>query len=300
MAFPRTTNHEPQSIIGVMSLPDRPVFLTRRVAFSSGHRYWRAGLSPEENEKLFGGLASPYNHGHNYLLDVTISGHPDADIGMVVNIKSLDSLLQDAIVVRFDQKSINDEIPELEDISPTIENLLAHFRNMLAETGWLTLDGKKVRLAALRLEEHPQLWGEWNEESMKLSLTRSYEFAASHRLQAPTLSDAENAALFGKCNNPAGHGHNYVVEVTVTGTPDPVTGMMVDLVALDRAVDELVVNRYDHKNLDVDVPEFEGRTSTTEALTVEIFDRLNGNIPAALAAVRLYETGRSSFEVRAG
>ena len=283
-----------------MPIADRHVYLTRRVAFSSGHRYWRAGLSPEANQKLFGELASPYNHGHNYLLDVTISGHQDRDIGMVVNIKSLDALLREVVVARFDQKSINDQVPELQDISPTIENLILHFRSVLAKTGWLVLDGKTVRLEALRLEEHPRLWGEWNEESMKLSLTRTYEFAASHRLQAPTLSDAENEALFGKCNNPAGHGHNYIVDVTVTGTPDAVTGMMVDLMALDRAVDKLVVERYDHKNLDVDLPEFQGKVSTTEALTVEIFDRLNGNIPATLAAVRLYETGRSSFEVRAG
>src|ERR1022692_1554286 len=251
-----------------MPIADRHVYLTRRVAFSSGHRYWRAGLSPEANQKLFGELASPYNHGHNYLLDVTISGHQDRDIGMVVNIKSLDALLREVVVARFDQKSINDQVPELQDISPTIENLILHFRSVLAKTGWLVLDGKTVRLEALRLEEHPRLWGEWNEESMKLSLPRPYEFAASHRLQAPTLSDAENEALFGKCNNPAGHGHNYIVDVTVTGTPDAVTGMMVDLMALDRAVDKLVVERYDHKNLDVDLPEFQGKVSTTEALTV--------------------------------
>ena len=217
-----------------MPLADRCVLLTRRAAFSSGHRYWRSGLSAEENRNLFGAYASPYNHGHNYFLDVTISGQPEGDTGMVVNIKTLDAELQKLVVSRFDQRSINDEIAELEDIPPTVENLLEHFRRTLAPTGWLTLDGKQVRLAELRLEEQPHFWGKWNEESMKLTLTRSYEFAASHRLQAPSLTNAENAALFGKCNNPAGHGHNYVVEVTVSGTPNPATGMMVDLAELDR------------------------------------------------------------------
>ena len=282
-----------------MATSARPVYLTRRVSFSSGHRYWRAGLTDDENKTLFGGLASKYNHGHNYFLDVTVSGIQEAKTSMVVNIKSLDALLQEAVVSRFDQKSINDEIPEMEDIPPTIENLLAHFRLTLANTGWLTLDGKQLRLEALRLEEHPQLWGDWNEESMKLSLTRSYEFAASHRLQVPGFTEEQNTELFGKCNNPAGHGHNYLVEVTVSGPVDPLTGMMVDLAALDTSINELVVDRYDHKNLDVDLPEFKGKVSTSEALAVEIFERLQGKIPATLKAVRLFETGRSSFEVRA-
>jgi 6-pyruvoyltetrahydropterin/6-carboxytetrahydropterin synthase len=282
-----------------MPSADRPVFLTRRASFSSGHRYWRSGVSAEDNRKLFGDLASQFNHGHNYVLDVTISGHQEPDTAMVVNIKSLDALLQHEVVSRFDQKSINDEIPEMEDIPPTIENLLMHFRQTLAPTGWLTLDGKRLRLEGLHLEEQPQLWGDWNEESMKLTLTRSYEFAASHRLQVPGLTDKENTELFGKCNNPAGHGHNYLVEVTVSGSVDQKTGMMVDLEALDKAINELVVDRYDHKNLDVDLPEFKGKVSTSEALAVEIFDRLDGNLPATLTAVRLFETGRSSFEVRA-
>lgn len=277
---------------------DLPVYLTRKVSFSSGHRYWKADLSADENRQIFGNLASPHNHGHNYTLDVTISGHPEADTAMVVNIKSLDDRLQHVVVARFDQKSINDEIPEMEDTPPTVENLLLHFRHALAKEGWMELDGKRLHLDALRLEELPDLWGEWNEESMKLTLTRSYEFAASHRLHAPSLSDAENATLFSKCNNPAGHGHNYVVEVTVGGHPDPVTGMLVDLAALDRVVQETVLDRYDHKNLDVDLPEFQGKVSTTEALTQEIFSRLVAAVPAKLTAVKVYETARSSFEVR--
>lgn len=278
----------------------RNVRLTRRVAFSSGHRYWKSEVDAEENRRLFGKWASPFNHGHNYFLDVTIGGQPDEATGMVVNIKSLDALLQASVVARFDQKSINDELPELEGETPTLENLIMFFRRSLAETGWMELDNTRVHLEALRLEEGPNLWANWDEESMKLTLTRSYEFCASHRLHAPTLSDADNAALFGKCNHAAGHGHNYTVEVTIAGTPDPATGMMVDLMAMDAAVDEHVVERYDHKNLDIDLPEFKGRVSTTESLSLAIFDRLKDSLPAKLVAVRVYETARSSFEVRAG
>lgn len=281
-----------------MSVAARTVLLTRRVAFASGHRYWKAGIEADENRRIYGHWASPYNHGHNYLLDVTIAGRADETDGMVVNIKTLDARLQHEVVARFDQKSINDEIAELEDVTPTLENLVMHFRRSLADTGWMELDGRRVHLVGLRLEESPTMWANWNEESMKLTLTRSYEFCASHRLHAPALSDSENAELYGKCNHPAGHGHNYTVEVSVAGKPDPVTGMMVDLEELDKTVDAEVVERYDHKNLDVDLPEFHGRVSTTEALTTAIFERLAPKLPG-LTGVKVWETGRSSFEVRA-
>src|SRR5207244_4052673 len=102
------------------------------------------------------------------------------------------------------------------------------------------------------------LWADYFEKNGDwiMTLTRTYEFAASHRLHVPTLTDEQNVELFGKCNNPAGHGHNYVLEVTVQGEPDPRTGMMADLETLDRIVEELVVDRYDHKHLNVDIPEF--------------------------------------------
>jgi 6-pyruvoyltetrahydropterin/6-carboxytetrahydropterin synthase len=113
------------------------------------------------------------------------------------------------------------------------------------------------------------------------------------------LTDAENVELFGKCNNPAGHGHNYVLEVTVQGDPDARTGMMVDLEELDAQVNELVVDRYDHKNLNVDLPEFDGRPTTSEAVVAQIFDVLRDRLPARLVRVRLQETARNIFEVTA-
>lgn len=131
------------------------------------------------------------------------------------------------------------------------------------------------------------------------TLTRIYEFAAAHRLDAPSLSPAENIALFGKCNNPAGHGHNYLLEVTVQGVPDPQTGMLVDIEALDRTVHELVVDRYDHKNLNSDIPEFTNMNTTSEIVTQTIFSRLAGQVPAKLHRVRLHETARNIFEVNA-
>jgi 6-pyruvoyltetrahydropterin/6-carboxytetrahydropterin synthase len=263
--------------------------LTRRVAFSSGHRYWLPSLTPEENKELFGRWASPYNHGHNYILDVTTEGEVNPDNGMVVNIKVIDEILQRNIVQQFDQRSINDEIPHFQTTPASLENIALYIWSQLQDLP------EEAPLKKIRLEEMPTLWLELDEQQM--TLTRTYEFAASHRLYNPALPDAENDDLFGKCANPAGHGHNYILEVTVTGKPDPKTGFITDLEQLDAQVNELVVDRYDHKNFNVDLPEFQGRMTTSEVIAQEIWDRLEGNLPATLKRVRLHETARNIFEV---
>lgn len=269
--------------------------LIRQVRFSSGHRFWLEHLSAEQNQALFGPIASPYNHGHNYVLWVSASGTLDERTGMVVNIKTIDDELQSRVVQRLNMKSLNDEVPELTGKAPCLENLLEFFWADLSAPGALP---PEVRLTALRLEEMPTLWAEKTLSQMTLS--RSYEFAASHRLHAPALSDEENRRLFGKCNNPNGHGHNYVVEVSLTGDPDPQTGMILDLASMDASVERLILDRYDHKNLDLDCPEFAGRATTSEVLAAEIFRRLKEEFGSKLASIKLYETPRSAFEVRAG
>ncbi|MCH8978332.1 MAG: 6-carboxytetrahydropterin synthase [Armatimonadetes bacterium] len=270
------------------------VDLTRRVSFSSGHRFWFEALSAEQNRELFGKWASPYNHGHNYVLDVTARGALEARTGMVVNIKEIDDVLQDKVVKRFGQKSINDEIDGFADRTPCLENLLLYFRDELRE-----LPGG-TELVALRLEEFPGFYGEWTVEGDQVTITRSYEFAASHRLHDEALSDEENVRIFGKCNNPNGHGHNYVLEVTVSGDPDPTTGFITDMAGIDEAVTEHVLDRYDHKHLNTDVPELVGKNPTSEVVTLEIFKLLDGKLPGTLERVRIGETPRSSFVVTRG
>jgi 6-pyruvoyltetrahydropterin/6-carboxytetrahydropterin synthase len=265
----------------------------RRVGFSSGHRYWLTSLTEEGNRRRFGAWASPFNHGHNYRLDVTVEGEVDPRTGMVVNIKRIDDVLKARILAEFDGRSINDEIAWFAAEPSTTENILRYIRLRLEEPGALP---EAVRLVALRLEEMPTLWSEWDRETDTMTLTRVYEFAASHRLHAPALSEEENLRLFGKCNNPAGHGHNYVLEVTVAGEPDPTTGMLADLGEIDGVVNREVVDRYDHRNLNEDIPEFRDRPTTSEIVAREIFDRLKPGLPN-LARVRLHETARNVFEV---
>jgi len=131
---------------------------------------------------------------------------------------------------------------------------------------------------------------------MKVHLTRRYLFSASHRLHCDGLSESGNQATYGKCNNPHGHGHNYALEVTVSGQVNPQTGMVCNLVDLDGAVQREVLDRFDHVNLNAR-QEFVATVPTTENLIEVIFNILKQTFTAAhLEKVRLEETMMNSFE----
>ncbi len=153
---------------------------------------------------------------------------------------------------------------------------------------------------------------------MKAYLTRRYRFSAGHRLHNDELSAEENLHLFGKCNNPYGHGHNYFLEVTVGGSVDPTTGMICDLGRLDETVEREVLARFDHENLNT-LEDFRGQVPSSELLAQRIFDLLErsfdrislgtdrrqpaGGGPgggARLEKVRVEETSQNSFEYAGG
>jgi 6-pyruvoyltetrahydropterin/6-carboxytetrahydropterin synthase len=133
-------------------------------------------------------------------------------------------------------------------------------------------------------------------QTLKLSLTRRYRFAASHRLHRPNFSESENTRIYGKCSNPYGHGHNYSLEVTVTGAVDPATGMVANLGELDPFVEREVVEAFDHKYLNEEVAEFAEQVPTAENICREIYRRLKSFGAARLERVRLEETSKNSFE----
>src|SRR5580700_2442566 len=132
--------------------------------------------------------------------------------------------------------------------------------------------------------------------TVKIELGRRYHFAASHRLHSAALSEEENGRIYGKCNNPFGHGHNYVVEVLVSGKIDPATGMIANLADLDGFVQREILDPFDHKSLNEDVAAFRGTVPTTENLCMEIFRRLKPFPNAQLERVRVQETSNNSFE----
>ena len=148
---------------------------------------------------------------------------------------------------------------------------------------------------------------------MMVCLTRRYRISAAHRLHNPALTDEENARLYGKCNNPRGHGHDYALEVTVCGKVNPATGMVIDLGQLDQVVQREVLDRFDHKHLNLDVEDFRTRVPTTENLCLAIYHLLepcfplsregdanllpeNSGAAARLERVRVEETRSNFFE----
>ena len=130
-----------------------------------------------------------------------------------------------------------------------------------------------------------------------VTVTRRLRFNAAHRVHNPELSDAENRALFGKCNNPNWHGHNYVLEVSVAGEIDPRSGYVVDLGDLARLVEREVIDRMDHQNLNLDVEVMRGVNPTSENIVVQCWRVLEPHVaPARLTRLRLWETENNYVE----
>ncbi len=131
---------------------------------------------------------------------------------------------------------------------------------------------------------------------MKAYLSRRYLFSASHRLHSDAMSAAENQTTYGKCNNPYGHGHNYTLELTVSGPVDPQTGMVCNLAGLDSFIEREVITRYGHENLNL-LPDFSRQVPTTENLCIQIYEIVQrGLAHVHLERVRLEETMMNSFE----
>ena len=138
----------------------------------------------------------------------------------------------------------------------------------------------------------------------EVRLTRRYRFSAAHRLHTPLLTDAENRDVYGKCNNPHGHGHDYTMEVSVFGPVHPKLGRLVAVDQLDQFVETVILRQFDRRNLNVEVAEFGGVVPTTENLAEVLVRRLESAWPVAfgeraarLEKVRIWETKRNIFEV---
>jgi len=267
------------------------VRLTKRLEFSAAHRYHNPAWSEERNRAVFGRHNNP--HGHNYLLEVIVSGAIDPVTGMVINLYDLKQVLEQ-VLVEFDHKSLNEDTPYFKDRIPTTENFAVLLWDKIEEQ----LRG--ARLVALRLFEEEDLSVDYEGrrigKSSEVYLTRRYRFAAAHRLHTDALSEEENYRVFGKCNNPNGHGHNYTLEVTLRGEVMPETGTVTDLERLDRTVDERVLKRFDHQHLNYDEA-FTDKVTTGENLVVLLWNLLEKAVPAGtLHKVGLVETRDNYFE----
>ena len=263
------------------------MLMTRRMAFSAAVADWNEDRTLEP-------------HGHNYLLDVGVAGEIEPTTGMLINIKELDRIVRDEAVSHLDRKFLNQSVAEWRSRAVTPE--------IMAE--WIAAKvapqlPKTITLASVRLEESPERFAEWRSadaptrhREQGMLLTHVYEFSASHRLDSPHLTPEANRELFGKCNYDNGHGHNYLLEVTVSGPVDANSGRVLDPDCLDEMVNREVVARYDHRHFNFDIPEFQGLIPSAEVITRVIWDRLRDHIPtpARLARVVVRETARNIFE----
>jgi len=267
-----------------------PIYLTRRIEISAAHSYVRDVLTPEERAATFGKSAATHAHGHNYDVRVTVAGPVDSRTGMVVNIKDIDALMKQHIEEPLDHHHYNIEVPALRDRWPTLESLTPFIWNEMKSR----VSG--CELHEVQVFENEDFYAEYRGGKM-VYLTRIYRFCAAHRLHNPRLSDEENRRIFGKCNNPHGHGHNYTLEVTVAGQPDPKTDCLIDIVAFDNALQEKVIDRFDHVHLNLDTEEFRELNPSSENMVKVFWGLLEDCFqPAHLYRLRLWETSKSYFD----
>ncbi len=267
------------------------ILLSRRASFSCGRRLFHPDWSEARNREVFARDFGP--HGHEYSLDCGFGGAVSREDGMIVNIADIKPVLQSAIAP-LENAFLPHGVAFFAENRPTAENLALFL--------WQTLPRVvgNGTLQRLRLHESRRTLVEISPQTMKIS--RSYEFAAAHRLFAPALSDDENLARFDKCSNLAGHGHNFGLEVFVEGTPDAQTGFIINPTLLDKIVDEEIFARFDHKHLNLDCPEFRDLIPTTENLCSVIFEILRARLASEhyrLAKIGLRETQKNYFEVEA-
>jgi 6-pyruvoyltetrahydropterin/6-carboxytetrahydropterin synthase len=264
--------------------------INRRAQFSASHRYWLPELSEAENQAAFGLCAQPFGHGHNYVLYISLYGEID-EYGMVLNLSDVKHVIKKEITGQLDYGFLNEIWPEFKQALPTTENI--------ARVIWQRLS-PHLPLVRIQLFEQPELFAEYIGKDMTASLTIGTHFSAAHRLALASLTLEQNSEIYGKCARVNGHGHNYHLEVTVTGEIDARTGMIVDLVKLQALVDEYAVQPLDHTFLNKDIPHFAQVVPTAENIAVYIghlIEQPIRELGAELHKLKLIESPNNSCEL---
>ncbi|MBE9201589.1 MULTISPECIES: 6-carboxytetrahydropterin synthase [unclassified Nodularia (in: cyanobacteria)] len=264
--------------------------VNRRAQFSASHRYWLPELSEAENTEKFGACSRFPGHGHNYVLFISLAGELDK-YGMVLNLSDVKHVIKHEVTSQLDYSYLNDVWAEFQETLPTTENI--------ARVIWQRLV-PHLPLVRVQLFEHPELWADYIGNGMEAYLTISTHFSAAHRLAHPQLSNEENSQIYGKCARPHGHGHNYHLEVTVKGEIDPRTGMIVDLGALNQAIEDYVLEAFDHTFLNKDIPFFAEVVPTAENIALYISNLLRSPIQelgGTLYKIKLIESPNNSCEI---
>ena len=250
--------------------------------FSAARQTMSPRLTPAENARLFG--AATGIHGHNYRTRLTFrkekADRPlvqQHDLGACV-----DSLRQE-----LDHRHLNEEVPGLKDRAITTESLATYIRERVATS---------LSIHRVRLHERADFFAEaWSEGNMFLGM--QMRFSAAHRLHVPSFSDEKNATLFGKCDNPHGHGHLYLAEATTGGKYDERSGTLYDFVAFQKALSESIAPWQD-RHLDLETEDFGNISSTGENIVRALWSKIDSRVNQQLMRLRLWETKNNRFTLR--
>ena len=259
--------------------------LTREVRFAVNHAPDDQLASRPSNS--FGGYPALTGAGQYFALQVTLAGELEPRTSYLLNIKRVDEAVRGKVVPFVTELIRTGEFGGgagaaveafqlLRGAFPTVEVEAAKW----FLTPFLAYEVRRSELPMVRLSQR-------------------FEFSASHRLHNPELGDDENRRKFGKCNNPHGHGHNYEVQVTLAGEPDASSGVLIDVPAMERIVSSTVIDRFDHKNLNVETEEFRDLIPSVENIALVIFRLLKpqfGRQRARLASVTVWETPKTWCE----
>lgn len=252
--------------------------------FSAARRTLSPLLSPDENVNLFGAATAP--HGHNYRCRLTFRAEQLDVRTPVVRYDEIGMCVR-ALQAELNHRYLNEDVVGLKERPITTESL--------AEYIYERVNGM-MPLHRVRLHERTDFFAEaWAGKTIFLGL--QVPFYAAHRLHAAGLSDAENTRLYGKCNNPTGHGHRYLTETTIGGEYDSRSGTLYDFVALNEAIHESL-EPWQDRHLDLETKDFRAAPSTGENIVRALWPRIDNRVGQRLVRLRLWETANNRFTLR--
>lgn len=252
--------------------------------FSAARRTMSPLLSAQENTRLFGPATSI--HGHNYRARLTFRSEQFEDKAPLVGYDEINVCLR-ALRSELDHRYLNEEVVALKDRPITTESLAKYIFERV---------NRMIPLHRIRLHERQDFFAEaWRDGMAFLGL--QVPFDAAHRLHTATLSDHENTKLYGKCNNPTGHGHRYLTEATIGGEYDKRSGTLYDFVALNSAIDESL-KAWQDRHLDLETEDFRLGPSTGENIVRALWPKIDNRLNQRLVRLRLWETTNNRFTLR--
>ena len=250
--------------------------------FSAARQTMSPRLTPAENERVFGAAAAV--HGHNYRARLTFRKEK-AD-RPIVQQQDLDACI-DPLRQELDHRHLNEDVPGLKDRPITTEGLAAYIRERVAAS---------VPIHRVRLHERADFFAEaWTDGNIFLGT--QMRFSAAHRLHVPSFSDEKNATLFGKCDNPRGHGHLYLAESTLGGNYDERSGTLYDFVAFRKALSDSI-EPWQNRHLDLETDDFQKISSTGENIVRALWSKVDNRVNHQLVRLRLWETKNNRFTLR--